>query len=214
MKVKLYSYFRSSSSYRVRIALYLKDIPFTYQAIHLTHSGGEQYKEEFKKINPLSQVPCLECNSKTLFQSLPIILYLEDHWPEPALFPQESFLRAEILSVCEIVNSFIQPLQNFSVLNYVEKNLKANKKEWIKEWIVRGFISLENFLKPRSQTFAFAKTLTCADVFLIPQIYNARRFEVDMSSFPILSRIEKNCLALPAFQKALPENQPDAPKNI
>ena len=214
MKVKLYSYFRSSCSYRVRIALYLKNIPFTYQNVHLIREGGEQYKKEFKKISPLSQVPCLEHNNKTLFQSLPIILYLEENWEEPALLPKESFLRAEILSVCEVINSFIQPLQGLSILNHIEKNLKSDKKEWAKAWIIKGFSSLENFLKTRSQTFAFAKTLTCADVFLIPQIYNARRFEVDMNLFPILSKIEKTCLTLPAFQKALPENQPDSPKAI
>ncbi len=210
MKVKLYSYFRSSCSYRVRIALYLKNIPFTYKAIHLVQSGGEQYKEEFKKINPFSQVPCLEHNHKVLSQSLPIILYLEEIWPKPALLPQKTFLRAEVLSVCEIINSFIQPLQNFSVLNHLEENLKVDKKEWATKWIKKGFTSLENLLKPKAKTFAFGETLTCADVFLIPQIYNAKRFKIDMSLFPVLSQIEKNCLALPAFQKALPENQPDA----
>ena len=211
MKVKLYSYFRSSCSYRVRIALYFKNIPFIYQPIHLVKSGGEQNQDDFKKINPFSQIPCLEHNDKILFQSLPILLYLEDLYPQPALLPQDPFLKSEILSVCEVINSFTQPLQNLRVLQFLEKNFKADKKKWSHHWIQKGFISLESFLKTKSKQFCFGNDLTLADLFLIPQIYNAKRFELDMKDFPTLSQIEKNCLNLESFQKALPENQPDAP---
>ena len=212
MKVKLYSYFRSSCSYRVRIALYLKKIDFVYQAVHLVKDGGEQFKEDFKKINPMSQIPCLEHNGKTLHQSLPIILYLDEEFPEPALFPKTNFEKTEVLSFCESINSFIQPLQNFSVLKYIEQEFEADKKKWCQKWIARGFDSLEVLLKNKSGKFCFGDTLTCADVFLVPQVYNARRFEVDMKKYPTLEKVEQHCLSLEAFQKSIPENQIDAPK--
>ena len=144
--ITLYSYYRSSCSYRVRIGLYLKEIPFDYKAVHLVKSGGEQFQEEFKKINPFSQVPCLRHGEWFLSQSLPILLYLEELKPEPKLLPENSFQKAKVLSFCEMINSGIQPLQNLSVLSYVEKNISSDKKQWAKYWIEEGLAVCESFV--------------------------------------------------------------------
>ena len=208
-ELTLYSYYRSSCAYRVRIALYLKSIPFTYKAVHLVRNGGEQYSEDFLKLNPLAQVPCLKINGKILTQSLPIIQYLDGLYPAPPLFSEDTFTKHEILSFCEIINSSIQPLQNLQMLQIISK-MGEDKGKWAAEWIAQGLEKLETLLKPKAKDFSFGNHLTCADLFLIPQLYNAHRFKVNVSSFPVLARVEKACLALPAFQKAQPENQPDA----
>ena len=208
----LYSYYRSSSAYRVRVALYFKQIGFHYQSVHLLKEGGEQFQDNFKKINPLSQVPCLKHKDRTLTQSLPILLYLEELQPEPALLPKDPFQRATALSFCEMINSGIQPLQNLSVLKYIENEFSSDKVKWSQYWIEKGLTACENFLKNKSEGFCFSNQVTLADLFLIPQLYNAKRFQVDIQQFPNLERINKNCLAKEYFQKALPENQPDCPK--
>ena len=208
----LYSYYRSSSAYRVRIALHFKKIPFQYQAVHLIKSGGEQFQEEFKKQNPFCQVPVLKHEEKILSQSLPILLYLEELQPQTPLLPKDSFQKAKILSFCEGIGSGIQPLQNLSVLKYLEKEIQADKFQWSQFWITQGLKSCEDFLKPHAKTFCFGETLSFADLFLIPQMYNAKRFKVDTKKLPLLESINEQCLKLPAFQKALPENQADAPK--
>ena len=207
----LYSYYRSSCSYRVRIALYHKGLNFKYQAVHLIKERGGQFQESFKALNPLSQVPCLKHRDKVLIQSLPILLYLEDIKPEPALLPKNSLTRAEVLSFCEIINSGIQPLQNLFVLNYLKAQFKADKAQWSQFWIKRGLQACEIFLKSKAGSFCFSNQMTLADLFLIPQIYNAVRFGVDIKEFPILQKINQNCLCLKAFQESLPEKQPDSP---
>lgn len=206
----LYSYFRSSCSYRVRIALYLKGIPFIYKSVHLTKDGGEQFQESFRQVNPLKQVPCLKHGNRYLSQSLPIILYLEKLWPEPPLLPNESFEQAEVLSACEMINSSIQPLQNLQVLKTVEQKFKGNKLEWSQFWIKQGLSDLEKFLKEKAGKFSFGDSLTMADLFVVPQIYNAERFNVSLENLPVLSRVNKECLKLESFQKAHPDNQPDS----
>ena len=205
----LYNYFRSSCSYRVRIALYLKNIPFTYKSIHLVKNGGEQYSDDFKSLNSLAQVPCLKIDNKTLTQSLPIIQYLDELYPDPPLFSEDAFTKSEILSICEIINSSIQPFQNLTVLKKIS-DIGGDKTKWAAEWISQGMESLEIILKSKAKEFSFGDHLTCVDLFLIPQLYNARRFQVDITSFPTLKQVEKTCLTLSAFQKAKPENQPDA----
>ncbi|MCZ0933400.1 MAG: maleylacetoacetate isomerase [Oligoflexia bacterium] len=207
----LYSYYRSSSAYRVRIALYFKKIEFHYQAVHLLKEGGEQFQDSFKKINPLSQVPCLKHKDKVLTQSLPILLYLEELQPELALLPKNPFQKAEILSFCEMINSGIQPLQNLSVLKYIESKIQSDKLKWSQYWIEKGLTACEAFLKNKSGAFCFSNQVTLADLFLIPQLYNANRFQVNIRQFPTLEQINKNCLLEEYFQKALPENQPDVP---
>lgn len=212
VNLTLYSYYRSSCSFRVRIGLYLKKLDFHYEPVHLLKEGGEQFQDSFKKISPFSQVPCLKHDNQFLSQSLPILLYLEELKAQPALLPKSGFQRAKILSFCEMINSGIQPLQNLSVLNYVENKLQYDKIKWAKNWIEKSLQSCETFLKPSAQSFCFGETASLADLFLIPQLYSARRFQVELSSYPLLKKINDHCLSLPAFQKALPENQPDAPK--
>ena len=179
--------------------------------MHLVKSGGEQFQDSFKQINPFSQVPCLKYADRVLSQSLPILLYLEELKPKPALLPKNSFEKAEVLSFCEMINSGIQPLQNLSVLKYIESEMQSDKKRWAKHWIEKGLKSCESFLSSRAKSFCFGDQISLADLFLIPQIYNAKRFEVNIKTCPILERINEHCLQMPAFQKALPENQPDAP---
>lgn len=153
---------------------------------------------------------------KVLTQSLPILLYLEDIQPNPALLPKDPFQKAVVLAFCEMINSGIQPLQNLSVLNELSRRFQADKKEWTRHWIKKGLSACESFLKSNSiggagSNYCFLNKLSLADLFLIPQIYNARRFGLEMEKFPLLEKINQNCLKLEAFQKALPEKQPDAP---
>lgn len=212
MAVQLYSYFRSSAAYRVRIALNLKAIPFEYKEVHLVKDGGEHLKEEYRKINPMAEVPTLVHNGKALGQSMAILQYLDDQWPNPKLFPAEAYEKARVIQVCEAINSGIHPIQNLRVLNYLTQNLNLSqqqKTQWAAHWIQTGFEKLEDLLAPLSGSHCLGGQLTAADLFLVPQMYNARRFNVDLTPFPTLRRIEENCLKLEAFQKAKPEAQPD-----
>jgi len=193
----------------VRIALYLKNIPFTYRSVHLIKNGGEQYSNDFTSLNPLAQVPCLKIDNKILTQSLPIIQYLDELYPAPPLFSEDTFTKNEILSVCEIINSSIQPLQNLKVLKKIS-DMGDDKTKWAADWISQGLEKLEIILNPKAKDFSFGNNLTCVDLFLIPQLYNARRFQVNVSSFPSLERVAANCCTLPSFEKSKPENQPDA----
>lgn len=208
----LYSYYRSSCSYRVRIALHLKNIPFQYRAVHLIKNKGEQFTEDFKKKNPFSQLPCLTHKNHVLTQSLAILMYLEDIYNQPALLPKDVFLRASILSFCEMINSGIQPLQNLSVLKHLKTKHNVLAKDWAKHWIQQGLEHCEQFLKSRAGSFCFGDTISMADCFLIPQLYNAKRFDIDICQFSSLNRVFMSSSHNPAFCKALPENQIDAPK--
>lgn len=212
--IKLYSYYRSSCSYRVRIALYLKNIPFQYIPIHLLKNGGEQNSESYKKLNPEGKVPCLTHNSHTITQTMAILQYLEDICPRPALFPHP--LKTQIIGISEIVNSSIQPLQNLNVLKYLKKRWQITefeKKKWIQFWIQEGLSSVEKKIQENKQSpFTLGRSLTAAELFIIPQIHNARRFNVNLKNFPRLLILEKICQALPAFQKAHPDVQPDSPR--
>ena len=212
MAVKLYSYFRSSASYRVRIALNLKNISYEYIPIHLLNNGGEQLKTAYKSINPMAQVPTLVHDGKALAQSMAIIQYIDEQWPTPALFPTPSYERAKVIEVCEAFNSGIQPLHNLSVLNYLGSHCGQSdegKKQWSLHWIRLGFEKMEVLLRQTAGTYCFGGKLTAADLFLVPQIFGAKRFNLDMRDFPTIAGIEKNCLRLEAFQKAHPERQPD-----
>ena len=226
--ITLFSYFRSSCSYRVRIALHLKKIPFVYKPVHLLKD--EQFQKKILRLNPFAAVPCLvikekavketavketavkEKNSvKFLSQSLPVILYLDALYPKPPLLPQEPFQRAEILSVCEMINSSVQPLHNLKVLKAVEEQWKGDRLQWARGWIQEGLSALESFLKPRAGRFSFGDSLTMADLFIEPQLESARRFQTKLKPFPVLNRISDSCRRLEAFQKARPADQPDAP---
>lgn len=210
---KLYSYYRSSCSYRVRIALYLKKIKFDYIAIHLLKDGGEQHHPDYQSYHPLSQVPCLVHQGKTLTQSMAIIQYLDNIQTEPRLFPKDPYKKAITLSVCEIINSGIQPLQNLSVMQYLKNILhldKEQRKKWIQHWISKGLTAVETLLEQNNNCWN-EHGISAAELCIAPQIYSARRFGVDMQKYHRLLEIDKRTSKMPAFQKAHPDNQPDSP---
>lgn len=211
----LYNYFRSSASYRVRIALNLKGIPFEYRAVHLLNQGGEQHQAEYKKLNPSAQVPTLIHNGHTLAQSMAIIDYLDHVQPEPPLFPKDAYERALVVQACEIVNSGIQPVHNLKVLQELGKRFgadQAQRDQWAKDWITQGLDVLEAFLKPHAGKFCMGDRVSAADCFVIPHLANADRYHVSLDTYPTLSRIRVNCNELAAFTKAAPSQQPDAPQ--
>ena len=209
--VKLYTYFRSSAAYRVRIALNLKDQPYEMVSIHLTKDGGKQFAPDYRAINPQMRVPALTLSSgDTIIQSLAIIEYLEEVYPEPALLPVDALDRAHVRAVCEIIACDIHPLNNLIVLNALKKlgHDQATVDEWYRSWVIAGFEAIEPLLKPGP--YAFGSRVTMADVCLVPQVFNARRFKVQVEAFPKIAAVEAACAKLPAFDKARPENQPDA----
>jgi maleylacetoacetate isomerase len=209
----LYSYWRSSCSYRVRIALEYKQVPYEYRAVHLVKDGGEQTKPEYRSLNPMAQVPTLIHGHLTLTQSLPILQYLEDAFPEPALLPSDSAEKAVVLSLCEDINSGMQPVQNLSVLKHIETTFNASaedKKAWAHYWIHRGFEAFEKRLEVTAGSYCFGDQVTLVDCLLVPQVYNALRFAVDLDSFPHIKRIHETCNTLEPFIKAHPDQMPDA----
>ena len=213
--MKLYTFFRSSASYRVRIALNLKGLDYEQIPIHLRRGGGEQLSAAYKSINPQALVPALEDGGRILTQSLAIIEYLEERFPKPPLLPGDPADRALVRSMALLIACEIHPIQNLRVLLYLKKNLNRSDDEvnrWAQHWITLGLSALEQMRSslPRASTFCFGNTPTLADICLVPQLANARRFSVDLSPFPSLINVERNCLALPAFANAAPEEQPDA----
>lgn len=211
--MKLYNAFRSSASYRVRIALNLKELDYEYRAVHL--GGGEQFKAEFCGMNPQSLVPVLQDGDDLVTQSLAIIEYLDETHPQPPLLPSQPAARARVRSLALAVACEIHPLNNLRVLNYLTKQLGVSedtKNAWYHHWVALGLQALETRVAGSRETgkFCHGDMPGLADCFLIPQLFNARRFQCDVSGFPTLLRIEQNCLALPAFQRAAPAQQPDA----
>jgi maleylacetoacetate isomerase len=213
--MKLYTFFRSSASYRVRIALNLKRIDYEQAAIHLRRGGGEHLTETYKAVNPQALVPALEDGGRIITQSLAIIEYLEERFPDPPLLPGDPAERAVARSMALLVACEVHPIQNLRVLLYLRKNLNHSEEEinaWARHWIELGFSSLEQMrlALPKPGAFCFGDAPTIADVCLVPQLANARRFGVELKQFPSLLNVENNCLALRAFVDAAPERQPDA----
>jgi maleylacetoacetate isomerase/maleylpyruvate isomerase len=210
--LKLYSYFRSSASYRARIALHYKELPFEYVPVHLVKDGGRQNSPEYRKINPMGHVPALDHDGRLVAETVAIVQYLDDVFPERPLFPQDAYEKALVLQICEIVNSGIQPLQNLKVTNYLERDLGLSKpasNEWVQHWVRAGLENLEKLLTKTSGSFAVAGFFSAADAFIIPQCFSARRFGVKIEDYPHIARVEAAGLKLPAVQKAHPEQQPD-----
>lgn len=211
--IKLWSYWRSSCAYRVRIALGLKGLAFEYAAVHLLQGGGQQHRPEFVAKNPASQVPVLELDEDgetiRLVQSIAIIEYLDERFPEPPLLPASPRDRAHVRALAELVNSGIQPLQNTSTFDQLKKQGIATEP-WARHFIEKGLTALEQLAAARAGAFLFGDTPGLADVYLVPQLYNARRWLVPLAAFPTLTRAEANAQALPAFRAAVPEAQPDA----
>lgn len=213
--MKLYTFFRSSASYRVRIALNLKGLSYERAPIHLRRGGGEQLSAAYKAINPQALVPALEENGRVLTQSLAIVEYLEETHPEPALLPREPADRALVRSMAMIIACEVHPIQNLRVLNYVKKEYRQTDEQvnhWAQHWIDLGLGALEQMIVAQTQRgkFCFANTPTLADICLVPQLGNARRYGCDLSKYPAILQIEKHCMAIPAFADAAPEKQPDA----
>lgn len=211
----LHNYFRSSTSYRARIALNYKNIPYEYKAVHLLK--GEQHSPEYKKLNPIGGVPTLIHNGKIVPDSSAIVEYLEEIVPTPPLLPKDAYLRARIRQVCEIVNSAIHPLGNLKVLSYLEKThayTPEQKEAWIQHWCNQGFEALEKNLQEFSGTYSFGNAITMADVFIVPQIVTAQRFKVETSKFPLLMKVFDNCQKVEAFSKAHPFRQVDTPDDL
>lgn len=213
--MKLYNYFRSSSAYRVRIALNLKGLDYDYVAVHLNRNGGEQFAAEFRALNPQSLVPVLVDGESTLTQSLAIIEYLDEIHPHPALLPGTAAERARVRSLALSIACEIHPLNNLRVLNYLTGPLRVNeeaKVAWYRHWAALGLQALEAQLAGNSATgrFCHGDAPGLADCCLVPQLFNARRFNCDLSAYPTLLAIEQHCLALEAFRRAAPERQPDA----
>lgn len=211
--MKLYGYWRSSSAWRVRIALGLKRIAFENVPVHLVRGGGEQFSPEFAAKNPFSQVPVLEFELDgrvvRLTQSVAIIEYLDETVPEPALLPRTALERARCRELVELVNSGIQPLQNRLVLERVAAG-GVDSRAFAGEFIARGLTALEAQVQSRAGTYLLGDELTLADVYLVPQMFNARRFGVELGAFPTLVRVDARLAALPAFIAAHPDRQPDA----
>jgi len=213
--MKLYTFFRSSASYRVRIALNLKAIGCEQAPIHLRRGGGEQLMPAYTAINPQALVPTLEDNGRILTQSLAIIEYLEETHPNPPLLPKEPADKALVRSMALVIACEVHPIQNLRVLNYVKATYNQTDEQvnkWAQHWIDLGLAALQEMIvaQPKRGKFCFGDVPTLADVCLIPQLGNARRYGCDLSKYPTILEIEKNCNAIPAFANAAPDKQPDA----
>ncbi|TNE35561.1 MAG: maleylacetoacetate isomerase [Alphaproteobacteria bacterium] len=213
--MKLYSYWRSSAAYRVRIGLNLKGLEAETVSVHLVKNGGEQKSESYLKINPHGLVPALETDGHVISNSLAILEYLEEVYPQVPILPSDALARARVRQIALAVAADIHPVQNLRVLQRVSEGTDdpaAAMASWARHWIEVGFDAIERQLSSEAETgrFAHGDTPTLADICLIPQIVNARRYDVDMTRFPTISRINEAALLLPAFDLAAPQNQPDA----
>jgi maleylacetoacetate isomerase len=210
--VKLYGYFRSSAAYRVRIALNLKDLPHAMESIHLTKDGGRQHSAAFHTINPHERVPALVLSGgETLTQSVAILEYLDEIYPDPPLLPADAIKRAQVRAFAQLIACDIHPLNNLAPLQYLKGTLGQAQDvidTWYRHWVTTGFEALEKMAQPGP--YAFGSQVTMADVCLAPQIFNAQRFKVSMDKYPKLAAIDAACNKLAAFAAARPENQPDA----
>ena len=210
--MQLYTYFRSSAAYRVRIALNLKGLSAEMIPIHLQKEGGLNKKPEYRAVNPQMRVPALRLDSgELLTQSLAIIEYLDEVVPEPPLLPRDPVDRAKVRSIAQLIACDIHPLNNVSALRYLKNELgqdQAKIDRWYHHWILEGFDAMEVMVRPAP--YAFGSAVTLADICLVPQVYNARRLKTPLERFPKLVAIDAACAKLAAFERARPENQPDA----
>jgi maleylpyruvate isomerase len=211
--MKLYSYFRSSAAYRVRIALALKGLDYEYVSVQI--AKGRQFDAAFAALNAQNLVPVLEDEHKLLYQSLAIIQYLDETYPEPRILPTDRFERNRVRSLALIIACEIHPLNNLRVLKYLTEVLKVSEEQknaWYHHWVATGFTALEHRLATEPQTgrFCHGDKPGFADISLVPQVANARRFKVDLAPFPTIVRIDAACNEIEAFRKAAPGAQPDA----
>ncbi len=213
--LQLYTYWRSTAAFRVRIALNLKKLDYEQIPIHLVRDGGEQHNEAYSLVNPQRQVPVLRDGDRVIMQSMAIIEYLEELYPENSLLPSLARERARVRGIAQLIACDMHPLNNLRVLNYLTKQLKLDetaKLEWYQHWMNTGFKALEHLLaeSPTTGAYCEGESPTLADLCLVPQVYNAVRWDCDLRSFPEIMRINNNCLKLDAFHQAAPEQQADA----
>jgi maleylacetoacetate isomerase len=210
--MKLYSYFRSSAAYRVRIALNLKGLAYETVPVHLIRDGGHNRRPEYRAVNPQMRVPAFITDTgDTLIQSLAIIEYLDETHPEPPLLPKDPVARAKVRALAELIACDIHPLNNVGPLRYLKNQMGQQQSAidaWYHHWVIDGFEALETLIEPGP--YACGEAVTLADVCLVPQVANARRLKVPLDKFPKIVSVDAACLALPAFDRARPENQPDA----
>ena len=205
----LYSYWRSSAAYRVRIALNLKGIDYECRPVHLVRDGGEQRRPEYLAINHQGLVPVLSVDGLVINQSLAIIEYADEGWPEPPLLPADAIGRARVRSIAMMIACDIHPLNNLRVLNFIRTEFDADPADrWYAHWVREGFSAAEQLASDGD--FVFGDDVTLADALLVPQVYNARRFKVPLDDFPKLVAISERCSEIPAFRDAAPEAQADA----
>lgn len=210
----LYTYWRSSSAYRVRIALGLKGLAYEPRFVHMVRSGGEQHEPEFRGKNPVGQIPVLELSeggkAVYLTQSLAIIEYLEERFPSPALLPQEPLARARVRELAQLINSGIQPFHNISTTNFLaEAAPELDKPGWFRHFIGLGLSGLEARARELSGRFLVGDSVSIADALLIPQLYASRRLGAPLEAYPTLLRVEAECSKLEGFAVAHPDRQPD-----
>ncbi len=218
-QLTLFSYFRSSASYRVRIALGWKGLDYTYRAVNLIEDGGQHRKESYLQYNPMAELPTLWVERAgapgfAVAQSTAILEYLEECYPHPALLPNAPEDRARVRQIMQIVNSSIQPIQNLKVMQQLQAQFGVTREQtlaWSKYWIERGFEGLERLLAQTAGAYAVGEHVTLADVLIVPQTYNAHRFGVNMADYPTIARVSSAAGALDAFRKAAPDAQPDTP---
>ncbi len=211
-RYQLFAYWRSSASWRARIALAYKDIAYDIHPVNISPGADEQTHASYMSVNPMAQVPTLELpDGSRLTQSLAIIDYLETTHPTPRLFPQDALARAHAIQAAEVVNAGVQPLQNLKILGKV-KQLGGDPNQWSRDAMQVGLESLEALARNNAGKYSVGNEISVADICLIPQLYNARRFELDIAKFSRLIEIEANCLQLDAFVITRPEAQPDAPQ--
>jgi maleylpyruvate isomerase len=213
--MKLYDYFRSSAAYRVRIGLKLKGLDYESLPVHLLRDGGQQLTAEYRSVNPSAAVPTLQDDGATLTQSLAILEYLEEMHPLVPLMPRDALGRARVRQLALIVACDIHPINNLRILRYLVKQVgltEEAKNAWYVHWVQEGFAALEAHLAGSTATgrFCHGDEPTIADCFLVPQVFNASRFNIDMAPYPTIARIDAACRELPAFIAAHPSAQPDA----
>lgn len=216
--LRLYSYWRSSAAYRVRIALNLKGIPYDIIPVHLTNDGGEQHRDEYRDLNPQELIPVLIDGERIIRQSLAIIEYLDESYDgELKLLPATARARARVRGIAQTIACDIHPINNLRVMQYLEREFNApqvERERWAQHWIQEGFRAVEALLSenPSTGDFCEGDEPSLADICLIPQVYNALRWSIDLAPYPTIVRVNENCLKQTAFDRARPDNQVDAPK--
>ncbi len=213
--IELFSYWRSSAAYRVRIGLNLKGLPHRITPVHLVREGGEQHSAAYAALNPQELVPTLRHGGRVLQQSMAILEYLDEVFPATPLLPSDAEGRARVRALAQLVACDLHPLNNLRVMQYLERTLQASaeaRTAWTLHWMAEGLAAMETLLADHvaTGTFCHGDQPGLADACLVPQLYNAHRFGLALAPYPTLQRIEAACLALPAFDAARPEHQIDA----